>query len=66
MRVLSSLIVTMFLLCGGSWRADFSVAHAAFCPSSGTLAGIQISHYWDSTQANPYYRQTMECDGTVG
>jgi hypothetical protein len=66
MRVLSSLIITMFLLCGGSWRADFSVVHAASCPSSGTLAGIQISHYWESTQANPYYRQTMECEGTVG
>ncbi|MFY9943771.1 MAG: hypothetical protein WAK57_16470 [Desulfobacterales bacterium] len=66
MRALSRLIVILFLLCGGSWRADVSGAHAASCPSSGTYAGIQISHYWESTQANPYYRQTMACDGTVG
>lgn len=65
MRALSSLIVAMFLLCGGSWRADFTVAQAASCPPPRTFAGIQISHYWESTQANPYYGQTVACDGTV-
>ena len=66
MRAPNSLTIAIFILCSGLWITGLPVAHSASCPPDGTVAGIQISHYWESTQGDPFYTQTVEYEGTVG